>query len=133
VFLIYICPISQSCNIFLIFQVHFNSVDIQLVAGRKQCKNAIPCHFCVCPYDKEANKKNKLRKKSTKPFETADHAYCSESPVKKSLPLQLHSSNNTLPHTYIRTQLDFFLNLFFFISLLIIWAYTEMTWYGIFT
>ncbi|XP_077263676.1 uncharacterized protein LOC143898232 [Temnothorax americanus] len=82
-----------------ICEVHFNSVDIQLVAGRKQlCENAIPCHFCVCPYDKETNKKNKLRKKSTKPFETADHAYCSE---KKSLPLQLRSSNNTLPHTYI--------------------------------
>ncbi|XP_077263686.1 uncharacterized protein LOC143898237 [Temnothorax americanus] len=83
-----------------ICEVYFNSVDIQLVAGRKQlCENAIPCHFCVCPYDKETNKKNKLRKKSTKPFKTADHAYCSSE--KKSLPLQLRSSNNTLPHTYI--------------------------------
>ncbi|XP_077277517.1 uncharacterized protein LOC143905797 isoform X2 [Temnothorax americanus] len=39
-----------------ICEVHFNSVDIQLVAGRKQlCENAIPCHFCVCPYTKQTS------------------------------------------------------------------------------
>jgi len=98
-----------------IFQVHFNSIDIKFVAGRKQLrKDAIPCHFCVCLYDKRANRKNQLKTQqnstkqlevtdhiySMKPLETADHVHCS---AKKFLfPPLTHthlSEHNYFAHT----------------------------------
>jgi len=62
-----------------IFQVHFNSIDIKFVAGRKQLrKDAIPCHFCMCLYDKKANRKRQLKTQQNsmkQQIEVTDHIY----------------------------------------------------------